>query len=605
MAKRTKGRKGKGVGATSPVAEGQWPPIWIALALVASVAFTVYVNALSNGLVWDDPIIVERQLVVFDSISDILITPRGIPHYSPDYYRPTTTVSYLLDHWLGGGEAFPFHLSVLVAHAAVSVLVTLLCLQLVGGAAVVPATLAGLLFALHPIHTESVAWAAGRSDVLASGFAVGVLVLLGGREVTALRMVASGVCAFAALGAKEVAVTLYPLLLLRDFLDPEVRLGKDQGKRYIGVGVALLVYVVLRRATIGEVVGEQPGEASMVSVLPSMFWALGGYVRELVWPFPLNAYIDVVPRGMAGAIGFLGLVGLLVWASVRWRGGDWRWLFASLWIPIAIAPSLAILWKIPEVPLAERYAYMPSIGLSLLVAITAANVRRPLAQVLAVAVPVLLGAAVAVWLRTPVWHDDISLWEDTVDKTEVSGMAWRSLGAAYLRAGRHDDAEVALHRALELRNPRLGLQGIHSNLGTIAMHRQDFVASRRAYERALEATPDAPDVIFNLGLSILYGGGQSPASAREALPHFSPRSRLESARSRHRRRSRPDLPDPRRRHIGLDNSCGRHWRKGFASRRGVGSRSYSRGSLRRLVAFSVINQGALRSVSASSATSMD
>ncbi len=498
--------------------------LWTAgLLAVGLVAFGVYANALSNGFVWDDPIILERQLVVFDSVADVLITPRGIPHYSPDYYRPTTTASYLLDRTLGGNDPFYFHLSVVLLHAVVSVLVSVLCRQLLCAApyAAAAALVAGVVFAVHPVHTESVAWAAGRSDVLACLFTLAVLLTVGRGPAGAARVVASGVWAFAALGAKEVAVVLYPLLLLRDWLDPEIAIDRRSARRYAGVVVALIAYLILRRLTIGEVVGQQPGESAALTALPSMFWALGGYARELLWPFPLNAYIDVVPSGIASLAGSAMLAAALVWGVLRWRAGDWPWLYAALWIPIAIAPSLAILWKIPEVPMAERYTYLPSVGFALLIGIAAARLTEGRdARRLLLGAPLVVLAAISVWLRNPVWHDDIRLWSDTVGKTEVSGMAWRSLGAAYLRAGRDDDAEAPLRRALELRNPPLGTQGIYSNLGTIEMRKQRFQQARELYEQAVAGGATDPDAIFNLGLSILYAGDQTEAAARESLPYF-------------------------------------------------------------------------------------
>lgn len=495
------------------------------LAVLGCLAAGVYANALGNGFVWDDPIIVERQLVVFDSLGDVLVTPRGIPNYSPDYYRPTTTVSYLVDRALGGDDPLVFHLSVILAHAAATVLIALLCRQLLGASPPHDraSLLAAALFAVHPVHTESVAWAAGRSDVLATLFLVAVLLLLGMRRPGPTRLAASALCAFAALGAKEVALTLVPLIVLRDWLDPEIGLGRAAARRYAGVAIAVVAYLLLRRLTIGEVVGEQPGEGSVLSVLPEMFWALGGYVRELLWPLPLNAYIDAVPRGPGPVLGLAALAAALAWVALRWRRRRdlWPELYAALWIPLTVAPSLAILWKIPEVPMAERYAYLPSVGLSLGVAAALARsgiaARRwlPLA-----AIPVLGLAAAAVWARNPVWRDDIRLWTDTSRHTRVSGMAWRSLGAAYLRTGRDDEAEAPLRRALELRNTPLGLQGIYSNLGTIEMRRRRFAEARRLYEQALERGADGADVAFNLGLSIFYGGEQNEAAARQALPHF-------------------------------------------------------------------------------------
>ena len=141
---------------------------------VAALAAAVYVNALANGLVWDDPIVLDRQLRAFRTLGDLLVTPRNIPQYSPDYYRPLTTLSYLLDHAIGGSGPLMFHLSVVVFHVVTTFLVFRFGLALFSGApvAVLAAGIGAALFAVHPIHSESVAWGAGRSDVLACGFSV-------------------------------------------------------------------------------------------------------------------------------------------------------------------------------------------------------------------------------------------------------------------------------------------------------------------------------------------------------------------------------------------------------------------------------------------------
>ena len=87
-------------------------------------------NALANGLVWDDPIVLNRQLLAFRTLHDIIFTPRNIPQYSPDYYRPLTTLSYLLDRAIAGNAPFMFHLSVVVYHVVATYLVFRLGLAL-------------------------------------------------------------------------------------------------------------------------------------------------------------------------------------------------------------------------------------------------------------------------------------------------------------------------------------------------------------------------------------------------------------------------------------------------------------------------------------------
>lgn len=503
--------------------------------LVAAAALAAYANSLANGFVWDDPIILARQLGVFRGIGDVLVPPRDIPQFGPDYYRPLTIATYLLDRAVGGDRPFAFHLSVVLAHTVTSVLVYFLTLSLVrgrrpsrAGGTEVAALGAALLFALHPVHTESVAWAAGRADVLATGFLLAALLVLGRPRRTWAGSALAGVFTAGALGAKETGIALFPLLVLRDLLVPAVsrRGGGDWVRGFAGPLAAAAAYGLLRHRALGEVVG------SAAESLPAgarsaadLIGAVGAYLAKLIWPVPLNAYIDHIPTGplpivLAGLL-FAGLAAS-VW---RWRTdpSDGLPLFALAWLALALVPSLAILWKIPDAPLAERYLYLPSVGFCLLAgdllgrAWDAAGSGRARLAIGIAAGVALLACAAGTLRRNPVWRDDIALWEDTEPKSQLSGMAARGLGTAYQQAGRAAEARAAFERALTRRNDARGLQVAYNNLGTLAMYEGDYAGARRHYEAALVAAPNAADTLFNLGFAVVQGGGRSPVAVREAI----------------------------------------------------------------------------------------
>lgn len=515
--------------AAAPVRAPHRRWAWLIAAASALAALLAYANSLANGFVWDDPIIVHRQLVVFDGIRAVLTPPRDIPQFSPDYYRPVTIASFLLDRAIAGESPLMFHLSTLLAHAAVSLLVAMLAVQLLGSAPGAPfgAALAGLAFALHPIHAESVAWIAGRSDVLATA---GVLVALIGTGRTRPSWggaALSGAGAALALGAKETGVALYPLVLARDLLaGPGLRAGHYL-RRYAGIAVAGALYAALRFRALGELVGSAPGTPAVDRTPAEVVAAIGVYIGKLLLPVAQNAYIDHIPVTAAALVtAALFAAGL---ALAAWRfhtRGEGVPLFALLWIALTLAPSLAIMWKIPDAPLAERYLYAPSVGFCLLLGNLGARVwgraTAPPARAIVTAGAALLlaAAAFATVRRNPVWRDDIALWEDTDAKSRVSGMAARNLATAYQQAGRSADARAAFARALTRRNDARGLQTIHNNLGTLALLDGDHAGARREYEAALAAAPNAADTLFNLGLLELQAGGSTPDAARRAVPYL-------------------------------------------------------------------------------------
>ncbi len=532
------GKRGPGTRRKTPPATSLtalpvpgWPRF--APLLVGLLAFLVYANSLGNGFVWDDPIILSRQLVVFRSAGDVLLPPRGIPQFSPDYYRPLTVASYLLDRALGGGGPFAYHLSVVLAHALAAALVCVLAGQLlgVGTAAAFGALLAGVVFAVHPIHTESVAWAAGRSDVFATCFLVAALIVHRAGSWSWRRSAGTGMLAAAALGAKENAVALYPLLLLSDVLVPPTDLPRrlrpgDWLRRYAGPLAVAAVYVMLRRAALGEFVGSAPGE-KLSSVEPgALLAAVGVYAGKLVWPLGLDPYIDHLPSSIGLRVAVVAmLLASLAGAVWWWRARRGVPLFCLLWMALTLAPSLTILWKIPDTPVAERYLYLPSVGFCLMIgygamrAWAAAPERWRTVLAASGVVVILLGTHATI-RRNPVWHDDVALWADAASKSHRSGMPLRSLGAAYQKRGRLGEARRAFEGALERQNSPRGLQIVLNNLGTLAMGDHDYAAAQRYYEKALRANPQGADTLFNLGLAILYRGERSPDAAKRALDYF-------------------------------------------------------------------------------------
>ena len=513
----------------------------ICCAAVAALALAAYANTLANGFVWDDPIILQRQLAIFDSAAAVLVAPRGIPQYSVDYYRPLTIASYLVDRTVGArlaaqgsSEAIAFHLSVVLAHAITAALVFLFALRLLGEEPIAAALAAGALFAVHPIHTESVAWMAGRADVLATGFCLAALLVHGVSPVTWARSLATGLLVACALGAKEVGAATLLVLPLQDWLLRSAPPSKqkqrgvstaDWARSYAGTGLALLVYLILRRASIGDVLVAVPGQASPLSSLDRIVGVIGAYFTKLIWPIGLNAYIDFVSTSaLALVLTVIVLFAAAAATVVSIRGRDRMPAFCLIWILLTLAPSLSIVWKIAEAPMAERYLYLPSVGFCLLAGWLMREAwrrsvpsRRP---ALAAAAAVLLATATFLTVqRNFVWRTDVSLWQDATAKTVSSAMPLRSLAAAYQREGNEAEARHWFEKALERRNNAQGQLIIHNNLGTLAMSARDFAGAEEHYRRAL-AVGKSADASFNLALAILEKKKWSADAIAEAMPYL-------------------------------------------------------------------------------------
>ena len=144
------------------------------------VAVVLYLPTLIAGLIWDDEIVQKRQLVAFQSPRDVFFPPAGIQEWSRAYYRPLVLVTYLMDRGLYGSERFGgHHLSNVLIHAVVSSFVLLLMRRLLSGSRYGEwgALAAGVIFAVHPIHVESISPIMGRSDTLAAAFMLPSIIL--------------------------------------------------------------------------------------------------------------------------------------------------------------------------------------------------------------------------------------------------------------------------------------------------------------------------------------------------------------------------------------------------------------------------------------------
>lgn len=500
-------------------------------AAVTALAVGCYVPTLFFDFVWDDPISVRRWLPALQTWRDFFFPPPNIPQFPADYYRPLQLLSYALDAKLGSGAPWAFHASSVVWHTASTALVFAtahLLFASLGAARSSVALVAAALFAVHPVHTESVAWMAARPDPMVATFGLAAL-CVALRAIASLRvLLVGGALLGAALLSKENAVGVCILVPLG------VRLITDSGQggaekaaprgqargtqpprgslapwqRWaVCSAIVLVLYSLLRWLGLAEL----PSAEMQLPQRPvaTLLAALGFYVRKLLWPFPQSAYLAEVPVDALylamGAVALTGLA-LLGWPRLYRRAPAEA--FCGLWIVLTLLPSLVVLVRPPTAPLAERYLYVASVGFCWLAARAAVAVSTRVrilsnAALRAIAALIVMAGVASTWVRAQVWRDNISLWADTAQKNPNDGFAQRNLGAALLERGRLDEAERELRQALEKRNTAPGLHGIYSNLGTLALQRQQWEQAEQFYRQALAVMPGAADVVFNLGVAIL------------------------------------------------------------------------------------------------------
>jgi tetratricopeptide (TPR) repeat protein len=481
--------------------------MWLVPALAGAAAV---MPSVSGQLVWDD-VFWARQIQYFTSLAAVLRPPADIPDWPAGYFRPVTTLSYLLDLKLHGPDGvWGRHVSNIVYHAISSALVWCLARRLLTGAGRNAGALAaGLLFAAHPIHTESVCWVGARVDVLATLFTLGsVLLALAWRDRRSyIALVLAPLSFLLAAGAKEVGVAglgLVPLVLL---LAPRpestapghrpVTTWRPLAALYLA---AIGIYVALRLAGAESVAGQ------VNAVDPSnLLRATGYYLLKLAWPWPQSNYVvwDMVPGVFAASVAIAVAFALAGAAAAWWRrSGESAALIGLVWTGMGLAPSLVVaLSTFAATPVAERYLYLPSVGAALAFGALIGPLSASRWHVAAVgAAVVACGAYFATCVdRSFDWSSNIRLWSSTVQRVTTHGQPWVELGLAHYVASEYDPALAAFSAARRLKTDHGTLAVAEYHAGVIYLKQRDLDRAEQAFRQSRSNQPDYALAHYGLG----------------------------------------------------------------------------------------------------------
>jgi len=520
------------------------------IAALVACASLPYLNILYNGFVYDDDNQVLKNPYVrsFHYLKQIFTTNvwsfRGVGSIT-NYYRPMMTLGYLACYKLFGMRAYGFHLVSLLLHVLVVCLVFVLTERLTGER--VWAFVAGAFFALHPIHTESVAWIAAVTDLeltffylLTFGLFVTVARPGGGRSEA--RLAAMGGTFLLALLSKEQAMTLPALATLYEHFYRGDRGETTVSQKLARYGLLWLVgaaYLLFRIRFFGALAPHESfPQVTPWQIVLSAIALVGQYVGKLVWPVRLCAFYvfhastSLLELGVLA--GLLVLVGLAALFLVCWRSRDANVHFASfgiVWFSATLAPVLNAHWLVTNV-FTERYLYLPSVGAAWLVGLGAWKLwsraaPSPAQRRALVLAGFALGGlyAVRIVLRDRVWNNDIALYNQTVELSPDAYIILNNLGTVYWHQGDLDKAESAWRRVLTM-NPTHA--DVLNNLGLLASRRGEYEEAVDYFKRAIQSRPSLGDPHLNLGETYMKMGQESLAEpqlrAAVALSPLNPRA---------------------------------------------------------------------------------
>lgn len=464
----------------------------VAALMAGAIAALVSANTLHNEFAYDDVHIVVENEVIRDLARPFEVFSRpfwpGQAGRDLGLWRPVTTLALGLQYSAMGETPVVFHLVNVLLHACVTALAVALLSRLMP---LPGAFVAGLVFAVHPVHVEAVANVVGQAELLAGlCFLLACLVHVRGPDRTGWgRALTLGLLYALAFGVKESAVTLPAALILIDGGRTRLALAelptylKARWKLYFALGLVAGALLLGRFQVLGTVASPiGPLGGALLEEIPRI-WTVAEiwshYVRLLVFPLDLSA--DYSPNVIPVSLGWnarnlvgLGLaLGLLAGAMAAWRrpalgpGGRSARIvgFGVVWFVITILPVSNLLF-LTGVLLAERTLYLPSLGFAAAVgwAVLWLAERRPRVTPLLFALALFLMAWRS-WERNPTWKDNGTVFLTMIEGHPHSGRSQWAMGDMLLQRGQRLPALAAYSAALRmLRSPYDVLTAVASKL---------------------------------------------------------------------------------------------------------------------------------------------
>jgi len=505
------------------------------LAVLIALAVLPYANTLLNDfLVYDDrvQILTNPYVHSFRHWREIFTTTvwsyLGV-HHVTNYYRPLMVFGFLICYRIFGPLPYGFHLASVLLHAATVCVIHLVSLRVFRDRLL--AFAAAALFAVHPIHTESVAWISAVTDVevtffylLTFWFFLQVAASSGRRRAWAQgAMAVSFLLTFL---SKEQAATLPLLATIYEHCYRDDRANTTWAQKASRYGLLWLMtvgYLFARVRLLGSFA--VPSAWVQLSWLDAFLTApvlAGQYLWKLLWPVRLVAFYPyqrgitlLDPRVLAGlaAVALCALVFLALWRRARQAS------FGLVWFAITLAPVLNARWLGANV-FCERYLYLPSVGFCWVVAwawtalwrkaaIQKAMARNALAGLTGV---IVVLCAVRTYTRNQDWHDDLTLLTRTLAIEPGEYRLHEALGLAYWLRGEPEAAEPEWREAHRL-NPS---DAIAVNfLGMVYAKQGRFAEAAKLFRAAIVLDPKFASPHLNLGAAEAQMG-----RLEDAEPHL-------------------------------------------------------------------------------------
>ena len=509
-----------------------------ALAILCLATLAAFWPVLHNGFVnWDDGANIQDNLsyrgLGWTQLKWMWTT------FHMGHYQPLSWISLGLDYLAWGMDPFGYHLTNVLLHMINAVLFYFVALRLLRAGMSGPsategtrpghgALFAALIFALHPLRVESVAWATERRDVLSGAFYLAAILFYlkagapAGLKARLRCLRAALLCCLLSLLSKAIGVTLpiallildvYPLRRLpgdpRRWLAPQARAVLLEKTPFLLASLPFGIIALLAQRHTGVIA--RFASVGILARLALSFFAAAFYLWKTLAPIHLLPLYARAPQFDVWARPFLASVGVVVALSAaffklrrRWPAGLAAWCYYLITLLPVLGIVLCGIYRA-----ADRYTYLPCLAWALIAgaaiqrALQRSDGLRRTALMLAL-IGMTAGLGVLTWRQCRIWHDSKTLWGYTLSLDSRCAPARNNLGTALAREGSATEAIAEFRSALSI-DPDYA--EAHNNLGT-AWARQGRPAQAVAeYRQALAIEPAYAMARDNLG-AVLLGEGK-------------------------------------------------------------------------------------------------
>jgi protein O-mannosyl-transferase len=497
------------------------PKDWLFAAALLAAVFLVYQPAWQGGLIWDDAAHVTRpELRSWQGLYSIWFNLGATQQYYPLLHS-----AFWVEHKLWGDATLGYHLVNILLHAVAALMVALILRRL----AIPGAYLAAAIFALHPVHVESVAWITELKNTLSAVFYLGAMLVYLRFDQQRKVWVYFGALGLFVLGllSKTVTATL-PAALLVIFWWQRGRLSWKRDMLplmpFFVLGAAAGVFTAWVENTL---VGANGAEFNLTVIDRCLIAgrAICFYLGKLLWPVDL---LFIYPRwNVSQAVWWQYLFSLAAFAALTALWGlrrRWRAPLAGLLFFVGtLFPVLGFFNVFPFIYsfVADHFQYLASLGIISLVSAGTALLLdrwrlwgRPAGHALCLMLLVTL--AVLTFRQSRMYTDIETLYQTTIDGNPTCWMAHNNLGSILARRGQYDEAIAHYQQALELNSNDTQA---HNNLGLILVRRGQFDEAIAHYRKALNIEPGNPKFQRNIGVALIARGQPTEAAIhlRKAL----------------------------------------------------------------------------------------